>query len=72
MKQNLKINGLSKLGNYLNLFLEKSEEDYLHDDIELAAIIRKSEIENPWFTKENVLFCLKNWAEILTEENINL
>jgi hypothetical protein len=72
MKQNLKINGLSKLGNYLNQFLEKSEEDYLHDDIELATIIRKSEIENPWFTKENVLFCLKNWAEILTEENINL
>jgi hypothetical protein len=71
MKQNLKINGLSKLGNYLNQFLEKSEDNYLHDDIELAAIIRKSEIENPWFTKENVLFCLKNWAEVLTKENIN-
>ena len=72
MKQTLKINGLSKLGNYLNQFLEKSEENYTHDEIELAAIIKKSELENPWFTKENIHFCLKNWAEVLTEKNINL
>ena len=71
MKQTLKINGLNKLGNYLHQFLEKSEENYTHDEVELATIIRKSETENPWFTKENVLFCLKNWAEILTLENIN-
>lgn len=70
MKQNLKISGLSKLGSYLLQFTEKTEENYTHDEAEFAAIIRKSEIENPWFTKENVLFCLKNWGQILTEEKI--
>lgn len=70
MKQTLKINGLSKLGNYLHQFLEKSEENYTHDEAELAAIMKKSEIENPWFTQDNLRFCFKNWAEILTEDNI--
>lgn len=71
MKQQLKIQGLSKLGNYLHQFLNKSEEDYTHDETELLALMKRSEVENPWFTQENIRFCFKNWAEILTEENIN-
>lgn len=71
MKQQLKIQGLSKLGNYLHQFLQKSEIDYTHDETELLALMKRSEVENPWFTQENIKFCFKNWAEILTEENIN-
>ena len=70
MKQDLKIQGLSKLGHYLQQFLQKSEIDYTHDEEELAALMRRSEVENPWFTQENIRFCFKNWADILTEENI--
>ena len=70
MKQDLKIQGLSKLGHYLQQFLQKSEIDYTHDEQELAALMRRSEVENPWFTQENIRFCFKNWADILTEENI--
>ena len=70
MKQDLKIQGLSKLGHYLQQFLQKSEIDYTHDEQELAALMSRSEVENPWFTQENIRFCFKNWADILTEENI--
>lgn len=70
MKQDLKIQGLVKLGKYLHQFIQKAEEDYLHDEQELSSLMRRSEFENPWFTQENLRFCFKNWAEILTEENI--
>lgn len=71
MKQDLKIQGLIKLGKYLQQFLLKPEEDYLPDEAELFALMKRSEVENQWFTQENLKFCFKNWADVLTEENIN-
>ncbi len=70
MKQDFKIHGLSKLGKFLHQFLEKSTEDYAQDEAELFALMKKSELENPWFTQENQKFCFKNWADVLKEENI--
>ena len=58
MKQDLKIQGLSKLDIIFNSFT-KSEIDYTHDEQELAALMRRSEVENPWFTQENIRFCFK-------------
>ena len=51
MKQDFKIHGLSKLGKFLHQFLEKPTEDYSQDEAELLALMKKSELENPWFTK---------------------
>lgn len=70
MKQDFKIHGLSKLGKFLYQFLEKATEDYSQDEDELFALMKRSEIENPWFTLENQKFCFKNWADILNENNI--
>ena len=70
MKQDFKIHGLSKLGKFLHRFLEKPTEDYSQDEAELLALMKKSELENPWFTQENQRFCFKNWADVLKEENI--
>ncbi|GGP01664.1 acyl-CoA reductase [Cloacibacterium rupense] len=70
MKQDFKIQGLSKLGKFLHHFLEKPTEDYSQDEAELFALMKRSEVENPWFTQENQRFCFKNWADILKEENI--
>jgi hypothetical protein len=70
MKQDFKIHGLSKLGKFLHQFLEKPTEDYSQDETELLALMKKSELENPWFTQENQRFCFKNWADVLKEENI--
>lgn len=70
MKQDFKIHGLSKLGKFLHQFLENNTENYSQEEAELYALMKKSEIENPWFTIENQRFCFKNWAEILSESNI--
>lgn len=58
-----------KLGTFLNDFSSSNtvEEEWsqkLHDVITLAGH------HNGWFTKENILFALKSWSELLTEENL--
>jgi hypothetical protein len=62
--------GLSKLSEYIKAFLIKNSEDYNESDLEFELLLKKSEIENPWFTLENQKFALKQWADLLTEENV--
>ncbi|WP_426278072.1 acyl-CoA reductase [Chryseobacterium sp. S-02] len=62
--------GLIRLSGYLKEFLSKKSQDYNDKDLELELLLRKSEIENPWFTIENHKFALQQWADILTEESI--
>ena len=64
------ISGLCKVGDYIKEFLEKKPENYNENDEEFSALLRKSEIENSWFTIENQKFSLKQWSDLLTEENI--
>jgi len=63
--------GLIELSRYISAFLAKKNEDYNENDAEFELLIRKSEIENPWFTVENQKFALGQWAGLLTEERIN-
>lgn len=63
--------GLTELSRHISGFLAKKKEDYNENDAEFELLIRKSEIENPWFTAENQKFALSQWAGLLTEENIN-
>lgn len=59
--------GLIELSNYINTFLSKNEADFNEDDHEFESILKRSEIENPWFTIENQKFALKQWSDLLTE-----
>lgn len=63
--------GLIELSRYISAFLAKKNKDYNENDAEFELLIRKSEIENPWFTVENQKFALGQWADLLTEEHIN-
>lgn len=63
--------GLNKLSAYIKEFLTKNSENYNENDVEFQQILKKSEIENPWFTADNQKYALKQWSELLTEENIN-
>lgn len=65
-----KILGLEKLGLFIKGFLDKTEEQYHEKEERFSALIRRSEIENPWFTKENQLYNLKQWAGLLTKQTI--
>ena len=65
-----KILGLVKLGEFITGFLQKDEKDYNNLDENLAALIKRSELENPWFTKENQYYNLEQWASLFTRQNI--
>ncbi|RZJ50450.1 MAG: acyl-CoA reductase [Chryseobacterium sp.] len=63
--------GLIKLSEYIKSYLTKNPEDFNENDSEFESVVKKSEIENPWFTIENQKFALKQWSDLLTEENLN-
>lgn len=63
------IHSLALLGNFLKEFIS-TEKDYTEEQQQLLALMKRSEIENPWFTEESFKHCFKNWAENLTEEKI--
>ena len=62
--------GLTRLSQYIKDFLNKNQEDYNDNDSDFESLLKRSEIENPWFTIENQKFALKQWTDLLTEENI--
>lgn len=37
---------------------------------EAFAKFKLAEIHNPWFTQENIIFCIKNWGETLTLDSL--
>ncbi|MGO4709849.1 acyl-CoA reductase, partial [Chryseobacterium sp. 2TAF14] len=53
------------------VFLAKNPKDYNENDFEFEQVLRKSEIENPWFTIDNQKYALKQWSELLTQKNVN-
>ncbi len=61
------ISGLIQLGLYINNYLNQNPENYNENDAYFGALLRKSEVENSWFTLENQKFALKQWADLLTE-----
>lgn len=70
MRISEQISGLVKLGEMMNEFVTKAREKSVAEDDELKLILQKSQVENSWFTEESQLFALKQWSEILTQENI--
>lgn len=70
MKNDITISSLACLGKFLENFINTEEKNFTEEQQKFSALIRRSEIENPWFNRENVFFCLKQWAKVLTEENI--
>ena len=71
MNKEKQISGLCQLSSYLLNFLDKNPEIYNEDDEKISSLLRKSEIENSWFTLENQKFALRQWANLLTQEKLN-
>ena len=70
MNTEKQISGLCKLSVFITQFLNTNPENFNENDEEFAALLRKSENENSWFTQESQRFALKQWADLLTEENL--
>lgn len=65
-----KILGLQNLAIFIGDFLDKNPENYNENEAKLAALMKRSEIENPWFTQENQRYNLKQWASVLSEDSV--
>ncbi|MBO0340876.1 MAG: acyl-CoA reductase [Bacteroidota bacterium] len=64
------IDAFVKLGKYLTDFCDKCYSNNPEVDQELKEIIARAGHHNGWFTEDNILFSLKQWGDLLTEENI--
>ncbi len=64
--------GLCELGGFIREFLNNNQQGNNEFDNEIEAVLRKSEVENPWFTFESQRFALQSWADLLVEDNIKL
>ena len=58
------------LGRFLTDFCDNKNQKQIEWSQKLKDTISKAEQENSWFTPENLLFSLKQWGELLTEENL--
>ncbi len=65
------ISGLSQLSIFIADFLNTNPENYSESQNDFQAVLRKSEIDNPWFTLESQKFALKQWADLLTENSLS-
>ena len=70
MRRENQISGLAKVGQFLKIYLQKDSGSFENNEEELQSILRKSQIENQWFTQDNQKFALNEWAQMLTEENL--
>lgn len=61
---------LVKLSDFIKSFLSKKTEYFSEIDLEFEQILRKSEIENPWFTQESQKIALAQWVSVLNESQI--
>lgn len=59
-----------KLGTFLREFCnsQQNEDEW---SVKLNQAIELSKHKNGWFTRENVMFALENWGELLTENNLH-
>ena len=59
-----------KLGKYLTDFCDKCYSNDAEVDQNLKEIIARAGHHNGWFTEDNILFSLKQWSDLLREQNI--
>ncbi len=71
-----RINAFVKLGDFLSQF--SNESIHIKNNVEHNSLffegfkhqIQLAEEHNGWFTKENILFALEGWSNLLTETNL--
>ncbi|KQS92455.1 acyl-CoA reductase [Chryseobacterium sp. Leaf394] len=61
---------LVQLSDWINTYLSKDSGKFNENDLEFEQILRKSEIENPWFTQENQKLALEQWVSVLNQSQI--
>lgn len=61
------------LGNFFSLVTGEIKNNETANNTKLLTFLKQienTELFNPWFTRENIIFSLRNWAAVLTEINL--
>lgn len=66
------VTAFAKAGKKLSFYLSSrsNNQELTPSDHMIAENLDKAQQRNPWFTEDDLQFCLKNWAELLTEEKL--
>ncbi len=64
-----RIQAFATLGNMLNDFFLCGKQASLYHDLEI--VLQKAEQHNAWFNRENCLFALQHWTNLLKEERLS-
>ncbi|MFD2098688.1 acyl-CoA reductase [Flagellimonas iocasae] len=59
-----------KLGKYLTEFCEYSYENPSDKHSNFERVIIQAQHQNGWFSRENIMYALKQWGDLLTDENL--
>ena len=59
-----------KLGSFLSNFCDENTKEKSLWDTKLSEAITIAGQQNAWFTEDNVLYALKEWAALLTASNL--
>ncbi|PIE50777.1 MAG: acyl-CoA reductase [Flavobacteriales bacterium] len=70
MNIELQIYGLSKLGKFINEFFAKEVDEFNERENEFHLLLKKSQMENAWFTPESLKSALLEWANAFDEDKI--
>ena len=71
----IRMEAFVKLGEFFGEYYKYSNSNIITENTNAVFLKLDSEIalakdHNRWFTKNNILFCLKNWADILTKKQL--
>lgn len=67
-----RIEAFAALGNFMAQIAAEYDDPTTNDTAfnDHIHTLKKAEVQNGWFTPESISFALKNWAEVLTKENL--
>ena len=73
-----RINAFAKLGAFLSQFSREKiaqKKDITHNDLFFDGFSHQMKLageNNGWFTKDNILFAIEGWAELLTSKKLQI
>lgn len=73
MKIDQQIKAFSKLGEVLLMLSSKMESSVIQagtETSEFNEVFTRARHKNPWFTRENILFALQSWGQLLSEDKL--
>lgn len=70
MTLDTRIEAFSKLGFSLQNYID-SEDSSSNFSQKLTNVIRKAELQNAWFSRDQIHSALEEWAKALTKENLS-